>query len=145
VTHRQRSFAASSARPFSCGTLRHLRIARPVSDLNASKSLYCQALGLQVLGSFEDHAGFDGVMLGIPGLDWHLGFTFCAGHAIQPSPTAEDLLVLYSDTPDTFDDTCAWLVKSGFKRVKAFNPYWEEHGATFIDHDAYRLVIARRP
>jgi catechol 2,3-dioxygenase-like lactoylglutathione lyase family enzyme len=124
-------------------TLRQLRIARPVSDIERSKTLYCRALGLEVLGSFADHAGFDGVMLGIPGLDWHLEFTFCANHPVEPSHTEEDLLVLYSARTDNFENVCAWLVASGFKRVVAFNPYWEEHGATFMDHDQYRLVIAR--
>ena len=48
----------------------HLRIARPVIDLARSAKLYRDGLGLELLGSFEDHAGFDGVMLGVPGGRW---------------------------------------------------------------------------
>lgn len=44
-----------------------LRIARPVTNLAESVAMYTQGLGLDVLGSFEDHDGFDGSMLGIKG------------------------------------------------------------------------------
>jgi hypothetical protein len=42
----------------------HLRIARPVSNLGLSVHMYKQGLSAQELGSFTDHDGFDGVMLG---------------------------------------------------------------------------------
>jgi len=41
-----------------------LRIARPSDDLDALLPFYRDGLGLTVLYRFEDHAGFDGVMLG---------------------------------------------------------------------------------
>jgi hypothetical protein len=47
--------------------LPHLHIARPVSDLARTKDLDCRVLDLRVVGSFDDHEGFDGVMLSIPG------------------------------------------------------------------------------
>ena len=49
---------------------RHLRIARPVSDLASSTHMYCRGLGLRVIASFQGHAGFDGVMLGTAGADY---------------------------------------------------------------------------
>lgn len=39
------------------------RVARPVTDLQKSAALYEHGLGLRRVGSFEGHAGFDGVML----------------------------------------------------------------------------------
>ena len=42
----------------------HLRIARPVSNLDRSVALYRHGLGLEEIGRFENHEGFDGVMLG---------------------------------------------------------------------------------
>jgi hypothetical protein len=32
---------------------------------------------------------------------------------------------------------------AGFEPVTAFNPYWDEKGATFEDPDGYRVVIQR--
>ena len=34
------------------------------------------------------------------------------------------------------------ISKSDFKKVKSFNPYWEEGGQTFEDLDGYRVVLA---
>ena len=39
----------------------HLRIARPVKDLQRSVRQYCQGLDLRIVGQFEDHQGFDAV------------------------------------------------------------------------------------
>lgn len=43
-----------------------LRIARPVSNLEQPVILYRKGLGLDEIGRFENHEGFDGVMLGNP-------------------------------------------------------------------------------
>ena len=58
----------------------HLRIARPVTDLKRAKTMYCEGLGLRVIGSFADHAGFGGVMLGRADLQYHFEFTVCRAH-----------------------------------------------------------------
>ncbi|MGN9996945.1 VOC family protein, partial [Klebsiella pneumoniae] len=50
----------------------HMRIARPVSELDTTASMYCAGLGLEPLGSFTDHEGFSGIMLGAPEAGWHL-------------------------------------------------------------------------
>ena len=73
----------------------HLRIARPVSDLSRSATMYQHGLGLVVVGQFESHEGFSGVMLGYPNSAYHFEFTVCHAHPIAPAPTPEDLLVLY--------------------------------------------------
>ena len=57
-----------------------LRVARPSDDLDALLPFYRDGLGLQVLGHFEDHAGFDGIMLGHPGVPWYFEFTRRRGH-----------------------------------------------------------------
>jgi len=41
-----------------------LRVARPSDDLDRLLIFYRDGLGLDVLFRFEDHQGFDGVMLG---------------------------------------------------------------------------------
>jgi hypothetical protein len=60
----------------------HMRIARPVSELETSASMYCAGLGLQELGSFTDHEGFSGIMIGLADAGWHLEFTHCRHHPV---------------------------------------------------------------
>lgn len=123
--------------------LHHLRIARPVSDLALTKDMYCRGLGLRVIGSFEDHEGFDGVMLGAVGADYHFEFTCCRKLSVRPAPTVEDLTVFYVPPEAEWRAACASLLAAGFKRVAAFNPYWEARGRTYEDGDGYRIVLQR--
>ena len=121
--------------------LSHLRIARPVSDLARSTELYCRGLGLRILGSFHDSDGFDGVMLGVPDASYHFEFTYCRIHPIAPSPTAEDVTVLYVPDKAEWDARCISMATSGFRQVPSFNPYWDLSGRTYEDPDGYRVVL----
>jgi catechol 2,3-dioxygenase-like lactoylglutathione lyase family enzyme len=118
-----------------------LRIARPVSDLERSVALYKDGLGLEELGRFDNHEGFDGMMLGHPHLAVHFEFTHCHDLSVVPSPTPEDLLVIYLPDRAEWTETCERLLASGFEETLAFNPYWRQRGRTFVDHDGYRVVI----
>ncbi len=118
-----------------------LRIARPVRDLERASAMYCAGLGLQVLGSFADHAGFDGVMVGSPSAAYHFEFTIARSHPVAPAPTVDDLLVFYVPQPEAWREACARMVEAGFQVVTSFNPYWDEHGRTFVDDDGYRVVL----
>lgn len=119
----------------------HLRIARPVSDLQRSAALYREGLGLSELGSFAGHDGFDGVMLGSHGGAWHVEFTVCHTHPVTPAPTPEDLLVFYVPDDREWTAACRRMLAAGFQEVAAFNPYWAQRGRTFQDHDGYRVVL----
>lgn len=121
----------------------HLRIARPVSALERSVAMYRHALGLVELGRFEQHDGFDGVMLGKPELPWHFEFTYCRAHPVAPSPTPEDLIVIYVPDAGEWHRSCASMLSAGFSEVASFNPYWQRNGRTFADHDSYRVVLQR--
>ncbi len=121
----------------------HLRIARPVSALERSVDMYRTGLGLAELGRFENHAGFDGVMLGRPDLQYHLEFTYCRTHPVAPAPTAEDLLVFYLPDENEWQAACAAMLEAGFVEVSSFNPYWQQRGRTFEDFDRYRVVLER--
>ena len=120
-----------------------LRIARPVSALERSASMYIEALGFVEIGRFEDHAGFDGIILGRPHENWHLEFTYCRHHTIAPTPTPEDLFVFYVPAEDDWLSTCNALLRAGFAEVTAFNPYWQVSGRSFADPDGYRVVIQK--
>ena len=119
----------------------HLRIARPVSDLARSVAQYTQGLGIEQLGSFIDHDGFDGTMLGTPGAGFHWEFTVCKSHPVVPAPTPEDLLVFYVPEPEAWQVRCDAMRAAGFIEVQPFNPYWARSGRTFEDPDGYRVVI----
>jgi catechol 2,3-dioxygenase-like lactoylglutathione lyase family enzyme len=119
----------------------HLRVARPVSDLARSTDMYCRGLGLSVLGSFEDHDGFDGVMLGVAGASYHFEFTYCRSHPVAPAPTPEDVTVLHMPVEEEWRAACARMLAAGFKPVASFNPYWDTRGRTFEDPDGYRTVL----
>jgi len=119
-----------------------LRIARPSRNLDAAAGFYTRAFALEVLETFTDHAGFDGVILGRAGWPYHLELTHQSAHSITPRPTPEDLLVLY------FPDHAEWLEAvrrvrdTGARPVPSRNPYWDRYGLTFEDPDGYRIVIA---
>ena len=119
----------------------HFRVAHPVSDLSRSDAMYQAGLGFVRVGQFDDHDGFDGVMLGFPGMGYHLEFTYCRTHPVAPTPTPEDLLVFYLPNRDEWESRCQAMLNAGFKRISSLNPYWERDGRTFEDPDGYRVVI----
>jgi hypothetical protein len=73
----------------------HLRIARPTDNISALRPFYIDGLGFEVLYEFKDHAGFDGLMLGHTGAQYHLEFTQKHGHTVGKAPTEDNLLVFY--------------------------------------------------
>ena len=123
------------------GAYPHLRVARPTDDLAAVLRFYRDGLGMQVLGSFENHDGFDGVMLGNPGAAYHLEFTRKAGHRAGKAPTADNLLVFYLPDRDEWQAAIGRLKQAGCQPVKSFNPYWDQRGKTLEDPDGYRVVL----
>ncbi|WP_161882347.1 VOC family protein [Deinococcus alpinitundrae] len=122
-----------------------IRLARPSSDLEAAERFYGQGLGLSVLHRHiaTSDAEFSLLMLGLPGASWHLELTHSARHRVTPTPSADDLLVLYLGTAAP-ESTVKQLEACGGVRVAALNPYWDEWGVTFEDPDGYRLVLCRR-
>lgn len=118
-----------------------LRVARPTDHLDAIATMYAEGLGLEVIGHFDDHDGFDGVMLGASGGPYHLEFTSRTGHVAGRAPTEDNLLVFYIPDVETWQRACARMEAAGFAPVDAFNPYWDRHGRTFEDLDGYRVVL----
>jgi len=119
----------------------HLRVARPTDDLAAVVRFYRDGLGFEVLGSFQDHDGFDGVMLGCKGAAYHLEFTRKAGHSAGRAPSEDNLLVFYLPDRSEWQAAVARLERAGYQPVKSFNPYWDRRGKTFEDPDGYRVVL----
>lgn len=119
----------------------HLRVARPTDNLSHVVEFYRDGLGFEVLFEFNDHDGFDGVMLGHKGAAYHLEFTHERGHAAGTAPTEDNLLVFYIPDENQWREAVQRLENLGYKAVKAFNPYWDKQGKTFQDPDRYRVVL----
>lgn len=118
-----------------------VRVARPTARLDELVRFYRDGLGLEVIGSFEGHAGYNGVMLGLPGREYHLEFTSHDEGSPCPAPTKDNLLVLYIPDREAINQLTAHLNALGHFAVPPENPYWEQHGATFEDPDGWRVVL----
>jgi catechol 2,3-dioxygenase-like lactoylglutathione lyase family enzyme len=120
-----------------------VRIARPTLQLNKVVDFYKNGLGLQEVGRFENHAGYDGVMLGLPDTTYHLEFTQQHNGEPLPTPTNEHLLVLYYDNEKDYVDANTRLQEFGVFPVAPENPYWKDKSETYEDPDGYRIVLFR--
>jgi len=120
-----------------------LRIARPTDRLAELAAMYERGLGLKRLGAFEDHDGFDGIMLGHPHQQWHLEFTHRSGHSVGRAPNNECLLVFYVEDEAAHAAAQRDMLAAGFVEVVPDNPYWLTHGVSFADLDGYRVVLQR--
>ncbi|HEY2873046.1 MAG TPA: VOC family protein [Reyranella sp.] len=120
-----------------------LRVARPSDDIDVLLPFYCNGLGLTVLYHFEDHDGFDGVMLGHEKAPYHFEFTRAHGHTAGRAPTADNLVVFYLPDAAEWQAAVQRMRDAGFSPVAAFNPYWDRDGVTFEDPDGYRVVLQR--
>ena len=119
----------------------HLRIARPTGDLELVACMYREALGFEELGSFRDHDGFSGVMLGHAGHGYNLELTSERGAPPPPRPDPDHLLVFYLPDRAEWEATCSRMSDAGFASVASHNPYWDARGRTFEDPDGYRVVL----
>lgn len=122
--------------------LAQVRVARPTDRLGDVERFYAEVLGLPVIYRFSDHAGYDGVMVGLPGTDYHLEFTSHVEGSPCPAPSRENLLVFYFHTEAQMYDVVERLAAAGHEPVDAENPYWATVGAlTYEDPDRWRVVL----
>lgn len=119
----------------------HLRVARPTDNLPEIIRFYRDGLGFEVIGSFEDHEGFDGVMLGHPGAAYHLEFTRQRSHRAGRAPSKDNLLVFYLPDAGEWRRAVERMAAHGYSPVDSYNPYWNRLGKTFEDADGYRVVL----
>ena len=125
--------------------LAQIRVARPTDRLADVESFYAGTLGLPVLYRFENHDGYSGVMLGLPGTDFHLEFTTHVDGSPCPAPTLDNLLVLYFQADAQMYEVVERLAAAGRHPVEPENPYWNKVGAlTFEDPDRWRVVLVPR-
>jgi catechol 2,3-dioxygenase-like lactoylglutathione lyase family enzyme len=116
-----------------------LRVARHTDRLEEVVAFYRDRVGLPELGRFEEHDGYDGVFLDLPGTGAHLEFT-CGGGHVAPPADPEALLVLYLES-EAERDALATQIGPG-ARVTPANPYWQVNGIAFADPDDCQLILA---
>jgi catechol 2,3-dioxygenase-like lactoylglutathione lyase family enzyme len=121
-----------------------IRLARPSRDLAAAERFYVHGLGLHVLyrAAAESSDEHDMVILGWPQASWHLELVGGPNLKVSPSPTAEDLLVVYLSAP-VDESLLARLESNGGRRITQ-GEYWDRWGVTLQDPDGYRLVLSSR-
>ena len=121
------------------------RIARPTNQLERVVTFYRDGLGLPVLYSYEHDAGYDGVMFGLPGRDYHLEVTKHAGDGPCPPPSPDTLLVFYILDKAAITALVERLGAMGYAPVPPRNPYWAAQGVTIADPDGWHVVLMNTP
>lgn len=116
------------------------RYARHTNNLNALTRFYTEVIGLELLGTFENHDNYNGIFLGYPSNDWHLEFTQSNTPA-QHSPDEDDLLVFYVSSREEVDAIQKDAAREGSPTVVSKNPYWQQHGVQINDPDGYGVIV----
>jgi catechol 2,3-dioxygenase-like lactoylglutathione lyase family enzyme len=118
-----------------------IRIARHTARLQDVVAFYRDRIGLRHAGGFQDHEGYDGAFLEIPGTQSELEFTTGGEHA-APAPHPESVLVFYFDTPAEVE---AIVQRIAQPDVVPANPFWREHAIAFTDPDGYQVLLVPKP
>ena len=118
-----------------------VRVARPTLDLDRALAFYRDAVGLEILSSFDGHDGYSGAILGVPAEAVQLELVVHEG--VVPAPTPEDQLVLYLGSVQAVADRAASITAAGYNAEPPSNRYWEREGAiAFVDPDGYWLILS---
>lgn len=123
-----------------------LRIVRPTQAFTEMVDFYTAGVGLQVLEAFENHYGYDGVMIGLPGEGHHLEIVVRDTPDAEPNPcpNLDNLLVLYFDAAhaDAIGTIADRLEAMGYPRSPAINEWWNVHGGVqILDPDGWPLML----
>jgi hypothetical protein len=118
------------------------RIVKPTTRWNDVVAFYMEGLGLQRLGEFTAHQGYDGVMLGLPGLGHHMEIVQRDGGAPNPNPNPDNLLVFYVEDPAAITTVVNRLGLMGYHVGRAINPWWGANDAvTIYDPDGWGVIF----
>ena len=118
-----------------------MRVARPTTDIERAITFWTQIVGLEILSRFEDHEGYDGVILGNSGDQWEIEVTHHSSGMPLPSPSEEDIIVLYLNRELARGITDR-LRQAGHPPKEHPNPYWQAMEASaHTDPDGYTVII----
>jgi hypothetical protein len=102
---------------------------------------YTNVIGLNLLGEFKDHSGYNGVFIGEESKDWHLEFTQTK-EKVDHHFDDDDLLVFYPGDQNEYDQLLLRIRERNLVILTPKNPYWKENGITVNDPDGYKVVIS---
>jgi len=119
------------------------RYARHTNQLESLINFYTQILNFDILGSFQDHDGYDGVFLGKNGEKWHLEFTQSSE---EPKSVfdEDDILVFYPESTEEFEKITENLKTFNVPLIEPKNPYWKENGICFEDSDYFKIIVSKQ-
>jgi catechol 2,3-dioxygenase-like lactoylglutathione lyase family enzyme len=125
------------------GSLRavRFRVARPTTNLERLRAFYVGGLGLLERGSFQDHAGYNGLILGTANEGYEIEFTTNGSENPCPPPGKDHLLVFYLSNRARVNAVEQRLRALGALPVQPENPYWQGRALTFEDPDGWRVVV----
>ncbi|MFC7066903.1 VOC family protein [Brucella rhizosphaerae] len=121
-----------------------IRFARPTDKFSEVVTFYRDGLGLPELGSFADHDGYNGIMLGLPGKAAHLEFTEHQAGSPCRAPSEDNLLVIYITDENAYEKLNHRMRDKGYAPVVPENPYWIDRSFTYEDPDGWRVVICKQ-
>ncbi len=119
----------------------HFRIARHTCDLDRIKRFYTEVFGLNVLGSFANHDGYEGVFIGKKDLGWHLEFTTSDEEARHHFDD-DDILVFYPTSRASYEKLIQNIERLKVKKLSAKNPYWNDNGIVIKDPDGHTVILS---
>lgn len=117
-----------------------MRIARHTEHLQPLIDFYCGILGMEYLGGFTGHKGYDGVFIGLKSSDWHLEFTTSSDLPAH-TPDEDGLLVFYCESEVIMEVLKTRLAEHKVEKIEPKNPYWRTHGAAYKDPDGYGVLL----
>lgn len=119
-----------------------MRIVRPTTKFNQVIDFYTRGLGLKIINSFVGHQGYNGVMIGLPDMSYHLEVIYRDDGMPNAFPNKDNMFVFYMPDADSVQVVVRRLAALGYKPVPALNPWWNEHGApNFEDPDGWSVVL----
>ncbi len=116
-----------------------MRVAKHTKSISNIKDFYCRQLGFKVIGSFQDHQGYDGIFLGNQS-EYHLEFTtseVLPNRILDP----DDLMVFYCESDEEYLKIEETFIH--YPKVETRNPYWHDKGIALLDPDGNVVVICK--
>ncbi|RSL31773.1 VOC family protein [Salibacterium salarium] len=128
---------------FNSFTASQVRIARPTDKFEEVIDFYEKGLGLRQIEEFKSNE-YEGVIFGLPGVNYHLEFTRHVDGSPCPAPTKDNLLVFYISNENEIHQVLDRVKNMGYKEEEPENSYWKEQGITIEDPDGWRIVLMNR-
>jgi len=117
------------------------RAARHTNCLSTISAFYVNVLNLEILSSFKNHKGYDGIFLGKQNVNWHIEFTTSKDTA-HHSFDEDDLFVFYPNTKEEYELILKNIHHYKIPLLTPRNPYWLENGFLINDPDGYYIIIS---